>query len=308
MSEFAAKAKAHWTAEREAKVTGGKAWLVKPSQAPELLRALGLLNADATMSADAVRKFSQLNHMLALLKSVLADLASRHHVVRVLDACCGTSFVALAVAWLLRDSWGKTCEVYGIDSNPKVIEASTKRAAQLGYSEFVKFAVAPVGTDAWAALTASQASASDTPALRPHVLVALHACDTATDHALAAGIALKADVLAVAPCCHAELSAKWKDSEAKEHPLGVIFRTPNLRRETAAQMTDAMRLLLVRSRGYEVTATEFVPSEHTPKNRLLLGIRRGSYLKGASEEYRSMTAALTGAGIALEGLLPEAKV
>jgi len=73
-------------------------------------------------------------------------------------------------------------------------------------------------------------------------------------------------------------------------------------------MTDAMRVLLVRSRGYEVTATEFVPSEHTPKNRLLLGIRRGNYLKGAAEEYRSMTAALAGAGIALEGLLPEATV
>src|SRR5690606_35070577 len=107
---------------------------------------------------------------------------------------------------------------------------------------------------------------------RLHAVLALHACDTATDDALALGIRRNADVLAVAPCCQAELAQHFRKpgSAPADSPLAVILHSPNLRREACAVFTDALRLALVRALGYEATATEFIESSHTPRNRLIL--------------------------------------
>jgi len=312
-SEFTAKAARHWTKEREAKVTGGKDWLIRPSESARVLRAIGLLNADASMPADAVRKFSQINHMLTLLRPVLEDLLARHQQVRIVDACCGTSYLSLLLAWLLRSKWQKDAQIIGIDTNAKVIATSQQRAAALGLDDMLKFTAAPVGDRPWEAIYSElfpvASDGGESPAVpRPHLVISLHACDTATDHAMAFAIHAKADAMAFAPCCHAELARKWKQvAEAKTaHPFSPIFDTPNIRRETAAHFTDAMRMLLLRSRGYEVTATEFVPAAHTVKNRLLLCQRRGQYLKSAGIEFLEMKSALLDTGILLEDLLEDA--
>lgn len=304
-SHFTAKAAAHWTKEREEKVLAGKNLILKPSAAAPLLRAIGLLNADASMSSDQLKKFLQVNHMLALVAPELDDLAERHPIVRVFDACCGTSYLSFAVAWYLKNIKNKAAQVLGVDRNASVITTSQRRAAATGFEGFMHFAAADVGKAAWETFGAQAfgdtIKLDDGAVQRPHMVIALHACDTATDAALAAGVALKADVIAVAPCCHAELAQKWKTIGA--HPLSPIFRTPNLRRETAAQVTDAMRLVLMRARGYEVTATEFVPAAHTPKNRLLLAKRRGNFLASAEAEFIAMKEAFGGQTIKLEDLL-----
>jgi SAM-dependent methyltransferase len=307
-TEFSEKARKHWTPEREAKLTGGKNLLVKPTTAPELLRVLGLLNADGSMSADTTRKYLQINHMLALIVPELDELTKRHTVVRVLDAGCGNSFLTLLIAWYLRERSGKACEVIGIDRDPKVIGQSRKRAEALGFCDTLRFAEGKLDAQSWESAYRATFAAKQEPAdiPRPNLLVALHACDTATDAALALGVTLKADVLAVAPCCQAELAAKWKNAAAAEHAFAPIFRSPNLRRETATQITDALRMLLVRSRGYEVTATEFIESAHTPKNRLIVAVRRGNYLKAAALQYEALKQAVGGCSIALEGMLSDA--
>ncbi len=305
MNDFADKAQRYWTEEREKKLLGGKKLLLMPSEGASLLRALGLLNSDASMSADSVRKFTQVNHMLALLAPQIEDLAKRHPTVRVFDACCGNSYLAFLVAWYVKEKLAKNCEIIGIDRNPKVIEKSVERAKLLGLDESMKFLAAEVDAGAWERAYAASfpPPPEGEPIPRPHMTLALHACDMATDHALGAAIAMKSDVIAVAPCCHAELAQHWKEISTKEHPLAPVFRTPNLRRETAAHMTDTLRFLLLRSRGYEVTATEFVPSDHTPKNRLLLAERRGRFLESAATEFGAMKAALGEPSLALERLL-----
>ena len=98
-SEFAQRALTYWTQERLQKLTAGKKLLLVPSEAPDLLRTMGLLNSDASMSADSVRKYLQINHMLGLLTTHLDDLAARHPLVRVLDVGCGNSFLTLLVTW-----------------------------------------------------------------------------------------------------------------------------------------------------------------------------------------------------------------
>jgi SAM-dependent methyltransferase len=251
------------------------------------------------MSADNVRKFLQINHMLTLLQPSLHDMAQRHKSVRILDACCGNSYLAFLLAWVFTEEWHKECLVVGIDKNKKVIEQSRQRAAQLGFSGVMRFFDEPIDNGVWERV--SEAT-DESPKPRPHIIVALHACDTATDAALSLAAHLETDIVAVAPCCQAELAAKWEKLSA-DHPLGPIFKTGNLRREGAALMTDTMRMLLMRSRGYEVTVTEFVPSEHTPKNRLLLCQRRGRYSRDAHMAYERFKDTLGGESILLESLL-----
>lgn len=280
---------------------GDKRYPIMPAEAPELLRVMGLLNSDASMSADSVRKFQQVNHMLNLLLTQLDDMAARHKIVYVLDACCGSSFIALVAAWYLIEKKKHPCRVIGIDRNEAVIAKSNERAQLLGWEKSVRFIAADVDKAAWNKALTELFPGEDYS--RPHLLCALHACDTATDHALALGIAAQADYMAVAPCCQAELAKQWSQLPKDEHPLSAIFQSPNLRRDTAATFTDALRLLLVRGKGYEVTATEFVPSTHTPKNRLLVCTRRGKFHRESERQFAAMKDALCGSTIALEGLL-----
>jgi len=302
--EFITKCQKWWTPERLQKITGGKNLLLTPPRAPALLRVMGLLNQDGSMSSDNTSKFLQINHMLQLMMPSLEDLRERFKVVRIFDVGCGNSFLTLLVAWLFRTHWGKDCEIIGVDLNAKVIQQSVQRAKTLGYESCLKFAVAPISNTTWQDIyTQSFPLSPDQEVPRPHLVTALHACDVATDHALAAAISLKSDVIAVAPCCQAELAKQWKALPASDHPFHPVFATPNLRREIAAQMTDTLRLLLCRAHGYEVTATEFVPASHTPKNRLLLCVRRGNYLRQAADEFTRLKGALGDCTITLEALL-----
>ena len=113
---------------------------------------------------------------------------------------------------------------------------------------------------------------------RLHGVFALHACDTATCDAIALGVARAAELIAVAPCCQAELARGWT-ALAERGDAGAfapIWSAPHLRREISAHVTDAMRTLLLRAAGYAVTPMEFIAAEHTKKNTLIRAIRRGA--------------------------------
>jgi SAM-dependent methyltransferase len=300
---FAQKAKKHWTPERIRKVTAGKRYIVDPVGGSELLRTIGLLNADASMSADAVRKYSQINHMVLLLEPTLLSLAERFSGLKILDCGCGNSYLTLLLAWCFKNVWRKSAIITGIDTRDDVIKKSRARAAELDLSEFLEFETLSV--QQWAERRSLIELPEERKATRPHLVVALHACNTATDDALALVFAERADAFAVAPCCQAELAQKWRQlsSENFKNAFSVLIQSPELRRDSCSTFTDAMRILLARGSGYEVTSTEFVPSGHTPKNRLIMGIRRGNYLDSALAEYAELEKML-GAGIGLAQRLP----
>ena len=300
---FTARAAAYWTPEVVRARLGEKRLLLPPVEAAPLLRALGLLHRDASMTADTLHKYKQINHMVRILETFMLDLAQRHAPVRLLDAGCGSSYLTLLLAWCFKHVWCKPAWIVGVDHNAAIIDRCRRRADMVELGGSLRFEATPI-------------HALDSATLQPpgtggdrtvHALVSLHACDTATDDALALGIDLGAELIAAAPCCQAELSRKWgalartRGSSA----LAPLWNTPHLRRDAAATVTDLLRTLLLRGCGYRVTPMEFVPSEHTPKNTLLRATRqRPQSDPEALEQYVRLRDAMGGAGIHLEQLLP----
>ncbi len=283
---FAARARAYWTEERTAELVRGKALVVTPGEAAPLLRALGLLHRDASMPPTQHRKFFQVNHMVRLLESGLRALRAKHETIRLLDAGCGRSYLSLVLAWCAREVWGHRLEVLGVDRDAAIIEECRRRAALAGLDDVTRFEVATL--DGYRADL--------------HGVIALHACDTATCDAIALGVGHGAELIAVAPCCQAELARGWSTLDAPG-AFAPIWKTPHLRRETAAHVTDTMRALLLRAAGYDVTAVEFVPGEHTRKNTLIRAVRRGTPDPAARDEYLALRDATGGVGLGLAARL-----
>ena len=302
-SELAARARAYWTPARTDDLARGKRLLLPPGEAAPLLRALGLLLDDASLPPTQAAKYFQINHMVALLGPGLRALRARHAELRLLDAGCGRSYLTMLVAWVARQVWGHPLKVLGVDRNPAVIDESRRRCELAQLDEVVRFEAA--GLDALD-VRAAWHRAFGEEAAQLHGVIALHACDTATCDALVLGVALEAELIAVAPCCQAELARGWAqlDDGGAGGAFAPIWGAPHLRRETAAHLTDTMRTLLLRAAGYDVQAMEFVPAEHTKKNTLIRALRCDDARQIAADPasraaYEALRDATGGAGLAL---------
>ena len=297
-----ARARAHWTDQRTRGLLGDKQLILPPAAHGPLLRAMGLLRADASMAPDSVRKYMQISHMLTLLEPVLRELAETLPEVRVLDLACGNSYLTLAIATSFRHRLSHPAQILGVDRNSRLVTKCNERSWRLGLDDILRFETSMIDRldldEAWQRSFGQRAGA--------HMLVALHACDTATDDALALGLGMEAVAMAVVPCCQGELAKAWSETPAprRHGPMAPIWNWPHLRREVAATMTDALRALLLRGCGYDAAPIEFVPSVHTPKNTLIRAFRRGEGSPAAFAEYLELRAMLGGVRIHLERHLP----
>ena len=121
-----------------------------------------------------------------------------------------------------------------------------------------------------------------------HVVVALHACDTATDDALALAIRHGADHVAVVPCCQAEVARLLADAPVEDPAVRALYAHPWHRRELGSHLTNVIRALALQARGYQVTVTELAGWEHSLKNELIRGRRVGRYDRKAEDELRAV--------------------
>ena len=175
--------------EHELKVMGGKNRPLQPTKSGALLRTIGLMNADGTISAKKAKKYKQVNHFVELCRPALERLAAHRKVsesdpLRVIDLGCGNSYLTFVLAEALRLE-ETPAQLLGIDVRTDVIERSRARAREL----------------AWNHLSFEVGSIADVvPERSPDIVVALHACDTATDDALAVAIRSSARVILAAPC------------------------------------------------------------------------------------------------------------
>ncbi len=211
-------------------------------------------------------KERQVQHYIELLRPL--PLWGRERI-RVVDAGCGKAYMSLALVAYGRER-GTRVELVGLDRNPSVIETVRGVADGLGYDEarFEATAIVDYESDETVDL-----------------LVSLHACDTATDEAIAAGVRLGAEAIVVAPCCHHELAA-----QIATHDKDALLRHGLLLGRQADLVTDALRAAALEMVGYRVDVMEFVSAEHTAKNVMLRAERAPSPSRAerAEKEYREL--------------------
>jgi hypothetical protein len=223
-----------------------------------LLQDLHLLTRDGDLNADARRKLKQIQHLVGLLGPALDDALARHEQPVIVDCGAGKSALGFLLYALRLGPAGRG-ELVSIEARPELARAAAERAERYGFARFRS--VASEIAAAGAALPA-----------RIHVLTALHACDTASDDALALAIARGADHVAVVPCCQAEL-ARLLGAAPHDDASAELYAHRWHRREFGAHLTNVIRALALEAHGHQVTVTELTGWEHSLKNELILGKR-----------------------------------
>lgn len=250
-----------------------------------LLQELHLLTRDGQLNQDARRKLKQIRHFVGLLQADLDDLYQRNPSADapvLVDCGAGKSYLGFLLYELVVGPRGRG-QLFSLELRAELQAAAAARAKRFGHERF-HFATGGIGDAAAAALPE-----------RLHMVTALHACDTATDDAIALGIRRQADYIAVVPCCQAEVARQLKEGE-REGAAAVdavsrsLFRHPLHRRELGSHLTNVVRGLAMQAHGYQVTVTELVGWEHSAKNELLLAKRVARYDRRAAEELRELCA------------------
>ena len=241
----------------------------KPRLLPEdhpVLRALGISDESGRVKPTRQAKYRQVEEFLRLLdQSVTAAIESgklrtptADDPLRVVDLGCGNAYLTFAAQAYLTER-GVPVHLTGVDTKAQSLCHGDAVAAELGVdATFVQGGIADAVVD---------------PA--PEVVLALHACDTATDDALARAVGWDARLVLAAPCCHHDIAAQLRRSPTPA-PYSVLTRDGILRERLADTLTDALRASLLRLHGYRVDVVEFVGSEHTPRNTLLRALRTGA--------------------------------
>ncbi|HVG98343.1 MAG TPA: SAM-dependent methyltransferase, partial [Chloroflexota bacterium] len=240
-----------------------------PEGAPDaLLSALGIADEGGHVRPPMRGKFTQVNEFLKLLEHSGAldapgapgedagDGGARAPL-RLVDCASGASYLSFAAYHYLNDLRGTPATLVGVDVNADLVAKSNALAAGLGY-EGIRFVAAAIADFA--------------PEAPPDVVLALHACDTATDEAIARGIAWGARAILAVPCCQHELQAHL----GRPAPYGPVLRHGILRERLADILTDAFRAQILRLAGYDTDVVEFVSSEHSGRNLLIRAVRRGA--------------------------------
>ena len=184
----------------------------------------------------------------------------------LVDLGCGHAYLTIGAYVWFAHVRGLPVRVHGVDVRVDSRDRNAKLASMLGWGDALTFEAATI------------ADARDQP--RPDIVVALHACDTATDDALARAVRWEAPVVLVAPCCHHDLQAQVARHDAPS-PYGVVARYGLLRERFVDVLTDAVRAALMRLVGYRVDAVEFVSDEHTNRNLMLRAVRTGAAASAA---------------------------
>ena len=217
--------------------------------ASALLKAIDIADADGRVKASMRGKYDQINEFIKALETALADKPDK--TLNIVDCGCGKAYLTLAAYHYFTNVHGFDVRVCGIDRNPDIIQSAQRLAARLDVTEHVTFIQSDI--------------ASADPGFAPDLTMSLHACDTATDEALARGIEWKSRYLVCAPCCQHELHKSLKDGG----PMQALLRHGILRERFADLLTDTFRAQILRVLGFRVSVVEFVSAEATSRNILL---------------------------------------
>lgn len=215
------------------------------------LQALGVTDGRGRPLAAMTDKFRQIEKFAELLGHLIKEAPlPTDRRLRVFDMGCGKGYLTFAASELLRDR----ATVCGVEERAELVEFCTKAASEQGFGDRLSFRKGSIG---------------DTDVGSPDILIALHACDTATDDALAKGIAGGAALLVVAPCCQKEIRPQLVAPPV----LSAALRHGIFEERHAEFATDALRAQLLEWAGYRTRVIEFISTEHTPKNVMITAVK-----------------------------------
>ena len=240
-----------------------------PDTAHDRVKELGVTAADGSIKAGMEAKFRQINRFVEVLQPLLVgahlDPAVPLHLV---DMGCGKAYLTFAAYEHLSKTRTGTVTALGVEVRSGLVEQGRAVAGRCGFTR-LKFEAGDIASS-------RLESAS--------VVMALHACDTATDEALAKGVQSEAALLLVSPCCHREVRPQLSVSA----PLAGSLRHGIFRERHAEFATDALRALLLEWAGYETRVFEFISTEHTGKNLMIAAIRRKTPLGDTEARARAV--------------------
>ncbi len=242
---------------------------LRPGQSIELLKELHILTREGKLNQDTRRKLKQVYHLYQFIEPLLNEVSAANPAPTLADHGAGKSYLGFIlydlffnVAHQGRKDAG---HIYGIETRAELVDKSRALAARLGFERM-----------SFLNLSVQQATVSADLPERIDIVTALHACDTATDDAIAFGLAKQARHMVLVPCCQAEVAGVLRKSRAlnlAKTPLAELWRHPLHTREFGSQITNVLRCLQLEANGYQVTVTELVGWEHSMKNELILASR-----------------------------------
>ena len=253
---------------------------LRPGQSLELLKELHILTREGRLNQDSRRKLKQVYHLYQFIEKLLDELPVKSgQSISLADHGAGKSYLG----FILYDLYFKaraSGQIFGIETRAELVEKSQALAAKLGFAR-MGFLNLSVAESAHSALLPEQID----------VVTALHACDTATDDAIAFGLQKKARAMVLVPCCQAEVARHLNQSKAlslQRTPLAELWRHPLHTREIGSQITNVLRCLYLEACGYQVTVTELVGWEHSLKNELILARYTGQRKAAAAQRLRDI--------------------
>lgn len=225
-----------------------KAYILPKDTPVPFLVDLGVQTKDGKIINGKYDKFRQINRFLEFIRDILPVLPKDRRI-SIVDFGCGKSYLTFAIYYYLKMMNGLDVEITGLDLKADVIEKCNSLKEKYGYDD-LQFLTGDIG--------------SYEGKTRVDMVVTLHACDTATDYALAKAVKWNAQVILSVPCCQHELNG-----QIFCEPLAPVFKHGLLKERISALLTDGIRAALLEEAGYEVQVMEFIDMEHTPKNILL---------------------------------------
>lgn len=236
-------------------------------------QALGLTTGDGKPRSGMSSKIRQCQKFVEILDCVIATQYKDGDKISVVDMGCGRGYLTFALHTFLLSKYTNV-ESLGIDVRPKLVDEITRISDELNLYPALKFQSGTIQDFEYSR------SADLTSTMQ--VLIALHACDTATDDALWMAISNNFDVIVVAPCCHRELRTQIDSLDLREHILSDILRFGIYRERATETVTDSIRALLLEQAGYVVNVFEFIGGEHTSKNVMISAVKRNSTMASKS--------------------------
>jgi len=252
---------------------------IRPGQSLELLKELHILTVEGKLNQDSRRKLKQVYHLFGFIEKLLLEMADQPGGITLADHGAGKSYLGFILYDLFFKAL-KTGHIYGIETRAELVQKSRELATRLGFERM-----------SFLNLSVAESVQSDQLPERIDVVTALHACDTATDDAIAFGLQKHARFMVLVPCCQAEIARVLNQHKAlslQRTPLAELWRHPLHTRELGSQLTNVLRCLYLEASGYQVTVTELVGWEHSMKNELILARYTGQKKRSAAERLQAI--------------------